>query len=224
MSSTNNVPFKPREKLSALGPQELSLAELLAVIFNTGSKQENIQLLAARISNNLEYLQQVVVQDPELIRQQLNVSQYKAQQLTAVLEVGRRLFKPAPKQNFTSPSSVFKYFGFLHQLPREEAHVLYVNIRQELLQHELLTIGSLNTLYIEPRQVLANALHYGAAGIILAHNHPSGSCEPSEADKIATEKLKEGCQIIGIKFIDHLIITKEKYFSFREQVFFTAPQ
>ena len=206
---------QPLEKLFKHGPSALSVVELLAVILTTGSKKEGVMEMAGRVLK--EYGEKALMsqKDARAIAKDLNIPEIKALQIVACSELGRRFFE----KNDTGPAlirnakDVFEHLREMRALPKEHLRGLYLNSHHKVIHDEVISIGTINSNLIHPREVFAPAIQYGAAGIILAHNHPSGSITPSQADIEITKQLVEVGKIIGINLLDHVIVSKEGFAS-----------
>lgn len=204
---------KPREKFLKLGAGALSAQELLAIILNTGSKKEGILEMSGRVLK--EYGEKALIGklDPKKISADLDIPLIKATQLVATMELGRRFFE---KKNSQMPvvrtaKDIFDYLADMRILPKEHLRGLYLNSHYKLIHDEVISIGTIDANIIHPREVFRPALEYGAVAVILAHNHPSGSPKASEADIQITKQIVEAGKIMGIKVLDHVIITKDKF-------------
>jgi DNA repair protein RadC len=167
---------QPREKLVRRGPAVLSEQELLAVILNAGSKQESVTELSNRIVK--EYGERSIFLKRMLPSSQriLNVPMVKACQIVACGELGRRLFErnTAGFVMIRTASDVYDYLKDMHSLPKEHLRGLYLNSHNRIIHDEVISIGTLTTNVVHPREVFRPAIEYSAAAIVLAHNHPSG--------------------------------------------------
>jgi len=205
---------KPREKLMKYGPATLSVAELLTVVLNSGTKREGVLAMSRRLIK--EYGDSAIVnqKDPKKMKEALGIPLVKACQVVACFELGRRFFKvSADKRPFTirTASQVFDYLKDMRDLPKEHLRGLYLDTRYQLIHDEVISIGSLTSNIIHPREVFRPALEYSASAVILAHNHPSGVAKPSEADILVTRQIVEAGKILGISLLDHVILTKTKF-------------
>ena len=205
---------KPREKLIKHGPAVLSVAELLAVILNTGTQKEDVLAMSRRLLK--EYGDSVIVtqRDPAKVRELLNIPIGKACQLVACFELGRRFFETRGSRKpivIRTASQVFEYLRDMRDLPKEHLRGLYLDNHYQLIHDELISIGTLTSNVIHPREVFRPALEYAAAALILAHNHPSGIAKPSEADLAITRQIIDAGRVLGISVLDHVIIAKGKY-------------
>lgn len=214
---------RPYEKLEKSGPENLTDAELLAIIIRTGCKNETALDLTRRIINRysegkgLLYLKKASISQLCRIR---GVGRVKAIQLKAAAELGVRLIH-AGKENgrykITSPDDVKKlYMEQLRHMSKEVFMVLVMNTRNEIIRELRISTGSLSETVVHPREVFAEVLKEPAAAIILVHNHPSGDSHASGNDKQTTNRLIEAGKILGIKILDHVIIGNGNIFSFKE--------
>lgn len=204
---------KPREKLLKYGPSVLSANELLAVLLSIGTKKENVLAMSQRLLK--EYGEKILIDQKDATRlaKALDIPQGKALQIVAALELGRRFFKRAEggALHLRTPEQVFEYLKDMRALPKEHLRGLYLNAHYQLMHDEVISIGSMTSNIIHPREVFRPALEYGSTAVILAHNHPSGVPKPSEADLEITKQLIAAGKILGITLLDHLVITKEKF-------------
>lgn len=203
-----------REKLKRFGAKNLTDAELLAILLNTGTSSFSVE----KTANNLlkQYpLRKLHLQSISEVSKLKGLGFAKACKVIASLEFGRRNALPTTDK-ITSPQSVLPYLSTIRNKKKEFALCLYLNALAEIIHSEIIALGGLNYILLEPRDVLFPAVHLPASSFILAHNHPSGNVEPSLADKKTTEKLAQAGKLLGIELIDHLIITKQAYFSFKE--------
>lgn len=204
---------KPREKLIKNGVSALSSVELLAIVFGTGTKKEEVLAMASRLIR--EYGEKGIIyqKDPTIIEKDLKIPLVKACQLIACFELGRRFFQKKPGSLITirTAQQAYNYLKEMGQLNKEQFRGLYLNSHYQLIHDEVISIGTLNASLVQPREVFRPALEYSAAGIIVAHNHPSGIIKASKADAEITDKLIAAGKILDIEILDHLIIGKNKY-------------
>jgi DNA repair protein RadC len=208
---------KPREKLIKQGPEALSVAELLAVVLNVGSKKEDVLAMSYRIIR--EYGEKSIVSEknPEKLSNDLNIPIIKACQIIACGEMGRR-FNYKDKFGSTvirNARDVFDYLYDMRSLPKEHLRGLYLNSHNRIIHDEVISIGTINVNIAHPREVFRPAIEYSSGAIVLAHNHPSGVCTPSAQDIEITEQLIKAEKIIGINILDHVIITKDSFVSIK---------
>ncbi len=206
---------RPREKLLRYGSSRLTEAELLAIIFGTGSKKEDVVSLSKKVLERLgeERLTELKMEDLSLIKE---LGQVKKCQLLALVELGRRWFGEKRKRQILQPKDIFEELREFRDKKKEYFFVFYLDTRNTEIKRELISVGSLNSNIAHPREIFEPAIRYLSAQIILVHNHPSGDSQPSEEDLELTRKIVEGGKILGIEVLDHVIITKDSYFSFAE--------
>ncbi|MEI7777745.1 MAG: DNA repair protein RadC [bacterium] len=206
---------KPRERLVKEGPAILSTAELLAIIFNTGSVKEGVLEMASRVLKDYGEKALISQTDAGKIAKDLDIPELKASQIVACAELGRRFFDKDGINRATvrTAEDVFEYLRDMQNLPKEHLRGIYLNSHHKVIHDEVISIGTVNSNLIHPREVFKPAIEYGAAAVILAHNHPSGILEPSEADVEITKQLVAVGKIIGINLLDHVIIGKDQFIS-----------
>lgn len=212
---------KPREKLVQKGKAALSDAELIAILIGSGSKNESAVELSKRIlasaGNSLNELGKLSLHQ---LMQFKGIGEAKAVSIAAALEIGRRRRGEEGQRvtKITSSQSVFELLQpTLGELTHEEFWIVYLNNANKVLLTAQLSKGGITGTLVDVRLVMKQALELGAVGLILAHNHPSGTLKPSEADKQITRKLKLAAEALDLKVLDHLIITQKRYFSFADE-------
>jgi len=211
---------QPREKLRDKGQSSLSDAELIAILIGSGNKSESAVDLSKRIlastDNNLNALGKLSLKQLMKFK---GIGEAKAISIAAALELGRRRRGETALRNnkITSSVSVFELMQpVLGDLQHEEFWIVYLNNSNNVIQKTQLSKGGITGTLVDVRLVLRHALEFGATGLILVHNHPSGTLKPSEADKQLTQKLSSAAHSLDIKVLDHLIITQKAYFSFAD--------
>ncbi|MFC4721426.1 DNA repair protein RadC [Geojedonia litorea] len=212
---------RPREKLLQKGTTALSDAELIAILIGSGNKDESAVALSQRILASADFnLNQLGKFSVQQLMQFKGIGEAKAITIAAAMELGRRRRgeEALEKKKITSSVSVFELMQpIIGELPHEEFWIIYVNNSNKVIQKQQLSKGGITGTLVDVRLVLKTALEVGATGLILAHNHPSGTLKPSEADKQLTQKLKTAAQNLDIKVLDHLIVTEKAYFSFADE-------
>lgn len=216
-----NEDDRPREKLMLKGRASLSDAELIAILIGSGSRNESAvslsQRILASVSNNLSELGRCTLAE---LMQFKGIGQAKAIAIAAALELGRRRRngEALERKKITSSRSVFEYVQpLLGDLAHEEFWVLFLNNSNKVIKSEQLSKGGITGTIVDVRLAFKQALQLGAVSIILAHNHPSGTLKPSQADIQLTKKIKTAGESLDIKVLDHLIITEKAYFSFADE-------
>ncbi len=210
----------PLEWFIRAGAASLSPAELLALILRSGSRDLNIVDTCAEIIRefSLEKLADTAQTDLQKIR---GIGKVKAMQIIAVFELNKRLhYARNFNKKIKAARDVVEYMeGRIPDETKEHLFVLHLNTKNQIMKAELVSVGTLNAALIHPREVFKSAIRESAHAIILVHNHPSGDVEPSNADKQVTALLKEASAIIQIDLLDHIIIARSEWFSFRERSF-----
>ncbi|MGM9923786.1 MAG: DNA repair protein RadC [Bacillus sp. (in: firmicutes)] len=211
---------RPRERFLREGPKSLSNQELIALLLRTGTKSESVIQLAERLISHfdgLRLLQDASIEEMTSIK---GIGEAKAIQLSAAVEVGRRINNLcyADRYVIRSPEDCANYcMDDMRFLSQEHFVCLYLNTKNQVLHKQTVFIGSLNASIVHPREVFKEAFRRSAASIICIHNHPSGDPTPSREDIEVTKRLVECGKIIGIDILDHLIIGEKKYISLKEK-------
>lgn len=205
---------RPREKLEKYGPGKLSNSELLAVLLRTGSKEINVIELSNKILKKYSSsgLVKASVKD---LKTTFGLGSTKACEIVACFELGKRLLQNKQSTLLISPEDIWKELKDLRNNKKEHFIVFFLDSRHQEIKREVISIGSINTNLVHPREVFEPAVMHLATQIIVAHNHPSGNPEPSEDDLLITNRLVEAGKIMGIEVIDHIIITKTGFLSFK---------
>lgn len=213
---------RPRERLLAQGPEALSDAELLAIYLRVGIRGKSAVDLARDLlrhfGGHLQALADAPVKHLSCVP---GIGLAKAAQLKASFELARRALaqEMAEKDTFSSPEVVRRWLQLkLGNLPHEAFMALWLNAQNQLIKAETLFSGSLTSTSVYPREVVKSALAHNAAAVILAHNHPSGVGEPSKADEMLTQTLKDALAMMDVKVLDHFIVAgSNRPFSFAER-------
>lgn len=215
------VQERPREKVLAKGVQNLTDAELLAILMGSGTRNTSAVDLARKIlggvNNNLPELGRKSVSDLQKIK---GVGPAKAISILAALELGRRRSgsQYVEKVSIKSSETVFRIFHpVLGDLDHEEFWLLMLNRANRVISRFKVSQGGLSGTVIDTRIILKKALENLASSIIVCHNHPSGNKQASDADVKITEKLKKAAEFLEIKLLDHIIIADKSYFSFADE-------
>lgn len=204
---------RPREKLLRDGAAVLSDKELLAVLLGKGTQEMDVMALAAKLVKVIDDKGlDVRIEDLNVFE---GVGDAKAALVLAALEYARRHIKPEGAK-IETPADILPHVR--HYADRKQEHFLCASINgaNEILNIRVVSIGLIDRTPVHPREVFADALADRAAAIIVAHNHPSGSLEPSTADIDITKQLKESGVILGIPLLDHIIFNRTSYYSFLE--------
>jgi len=212
---------RPREKLIARGAAALADAELLALLLRTGVAGKNVLQLAQELLDHfggLSGLLQTSAEDLKVIKGMGGDA--KRAELIAVLELARRAMAERLKERtvFDSPGAVKEYLQMhIGSRPYEVFAVLFLDAQHRLIVLEELFRGTLSQTSVYPREVVTRALHHHAAAVVLSHNHPSGSIEPSRADESLTQTLRAALSLIDVRVLDHVIVSAGQSFSMAEK-------
>jgi DNA repair protein RadC len=215
---------RPREKLIKKGPEFLSDCELLAIILRTGmgsSKKRFSALdLAKKILTEYSSLKNLLDLSLSEFLRINGIGEAKAAQIIAALELGRRAVSEKNGNNisFRCSEEVANYYiPLLKDLKKEQFRVLLLDIKNKVIKEVLISMGSLTSSIVHPREVIKPVIKESAASVIFIHNHPSGDPEPSSDDIEVTDRLCKSCGILGIDVLDHIIIAEGGYFSFKQK-------
>lgn len=205
----------PREKIVKYGPGKLSDVELLAILLRTGTKDLNVLNLSKKILQKFgkEKFVDVTIDNLKNIR---GIGTVKACEIIACFELGRRMLKDKKSSILLSPKDVWGRMEDIRGSKKEHFVIFYLDSRNQEIQREIISIGTLNASLIHPREVFESAIKNNAASIIVAHNHPSGSTDPSEDDTVISKRLSEAGKILDIEILDHIIVSKDEYKSMKE--------
>ncbi|MGI8541827.1 MAG: RadC family protein [Rubrobacteraceae bacterium] len=210
--------LRPRERLLEVGPEALSNSELLGILFGIGTREKTaVELASEVISENGDLFGLHNVSVHELVRVH-GVGEAKACIILAAVEFGKRLgrVRNVGKPVISSPADVDGLLrGRIANQDRENFVAVLLNTKNEVIESPTISVGTLSSSLVHPREVFKPAIRASAASVVLSHNHPSGKVEPSREDKEVTKRLVEAAEIIGIEVLDHVIIGEE-YFSMKE--------
>ena len=210
---------RPREKLLKRGPGALTDAELLAIFLRTGTPGKSAVDLARELLDHFGSLKALLSADQLQFCQGHGLGEAKYTQLQAVMEMAKRHFKEALQRGdaLSSPDITRAYLSAqLRGYSYEVFACLFLDNQNRVIQLVELFRGTIDAASIYPREVAKQALHHNASAVIFAHNHPSGTAEPSIADKIITEKLKQALALFEIRVLDHFIVGDGEPYSFAE--------
>lgn len=228
MSETTSFPMRfwsdddrPREKMILKGKSALSDAELIAILIGSGTRTETAVDLSKRIlsnvGNNLNELSRLTLAQLTAYK---GIGEAKAVAISAAMELARRKRASESRElsKIGSSHDVFELMQpLIGELAHEEFWILYVNNANKVLNKTQLSKGGMTGTVVDVRLVFKIALQHGATGVILCHNHPSGTLKASEADRQITRKLKSAGENLDIKVLDHLIVTENAYMSFADE-------
>ena len=212
---------RPREKLLLRGAQNLSDAELVAILLRTGKKGKSVIEIAREIINKEGNLAVLATRTVASLKKIDGIGDDKAATLAAAFELSRRILSQAKSlsnRKITSPQDIAEFFiPLLRDEIKEKFIVVCLNSSNKITSYETISVGNLNSSVVHPREVFKVAIDNSSANIILIHNHPSGNPEPSNEDIRITKKIVEAGKILDILVFDHLIIAAETYTSFVEK-------
>lgn len=210
----------PRERLFQHGPEALSNREILAILLRTGLKGENVLDIAERILTEAGGLAGLARMSVHEMTQLRGLGTAKASELKAALEIGKRSVSSNPivRPVVNSPQDIahlvmeeMRYFD------REHFRVVSLSTKNHVLGISSISVGSLNSSLVHPRECFKEAIRRNSNAIILIHNHPSGDPTPSREDIEVTKRLRDGGEILGIEVLDHVIIGDNRYISLKER-------
>lgn len=205
---------RPRELLFEHGPEYLSDVQLIAVMLGSGSRGNDVMKLSQAVLE-LYRSHPVELIEPDRFTEIEGLGNAKAAQLSAALEFSRRRMAPSAKK-ISSPSDAVPILYQYASSKKEHFLTVSLNGAHEVISMRVVSIGTLNRTIVHPREVFSDPISDHAAGLICAHNHPSGNTEPSREDIELTERLRDAGKLLGINLLDHLIISETGYFSFLE--------
>lgn len=212
--------LQPRERMQQLGPEYLSNKEILAILLRTGSHGENVLELSERILTDTGGITGLAKLTVHELRQVHGIGPAKAAQVKAALELGKRCAcaDPVSRPMINTPSDAADLvMEEMRKLDREHFRIIHLSTRNHVLGICPVSVGSLNSSIVHPRECFKDAIRRNANTIILLHNHPSGDPTPSSEDIEITRRLAEGGKILGIEVLDHIVIGDKKYVSLKEQ-------
>ena len=215
---------RPRERLLRLGSEALSAQEILALILGRGIKGESVMVTSQKLLSRFGNLKGIANASIEELTQTRGIGPAKAAQIKAALELSKRMevdVNEKPKPLLKSPEDVAAVVkSRLKGKKKEHFLVLCLDTRNRLINDKLVSMGSLDTSIVHPREVFKEAVSSSAASVIFVHNHPSGDPEPSKEDVELTKRLAKAGEIIGIDVLDHIIVCNESYLSLKAKNLF----
>jgi DNA repair protein RadC len=212
--------LRPREKAICNGVENLTDAELLAIILGSGIKGKNVLQVAGAILDNMGNFRRLAGASTAELKNIVGVGVTKATVIKACMEIARRFQQVLlmPGEVLDSCQKVFAHFHeSLRAEKREKFYCVLLDCKNRVLKNELISVGSLNMAIVHPREVFVVAIRESANKVLLVHNHPSGDAEPSPEDINITQRLQKVGYLVGIEVVDHVIIGNGRYFSFLEQ-------
>lgn len=210
----------PRERLRDLGAEHLSNQELLSILLRTGTKTTPVLEVANQILKNLDSLADFQHLSLQELQQINGIGYVKSIEIKAMIELAKRISKAEYIQKeriMSSERLARKMMLELSDQKQEHLVAIYLDTQNRIIEQRTIFIGSVRRSIAEPREILYYACKNMATSVIIVHNHPSGSPEPSENDLQFTQKMKRACEDIGIICLDHIVIGKYQYYSFREE-------
>lgn len=212
---------RPREKLLARGPGALSDTELLALLLRTGTQGRGVFQMAGEVVAHFDGLSGLLHASGDELKAIKGLGgTAKRAELMAVLELARRALAEQLKARevFSSPEAVKNYLQLhLARRPHEVFAALFLDAQNKLIAMEELFRGTLTQTSVYPREVVLKALHHHAAAVVLAHNHPSGTVQPSRADEALTQTLKAALALVDVRVLDHVIVAPGHALSMAEK-------
>jgi len=210
---------RPREKLLNNGAKALSDAELLAILIGSGSRSQSAVDLSRQIlqdmNNDLRILSQKSVVE---LTKYKGIGQAKAVSIVAAMElVRRKKFNTNDKLKINSSKQIYhEMYSLLSDIKHEEFWAIYLDRKNVIINKKQISLGGVSSTIVDTKIIFKHALDLLASGLILVHNHPSGSLIPSTQDIDLTKKIKQGSKLLDISLLDHIIIAGEKYYSFAD--------
>jgi DNA repair protein RadC len=204
---------RPRERLCGEGPEALSDQDLLSILLNSGVRGKNVTILAGELLERLD--REKGIPPVEELARLAGLGKSKAGAVVAMLEFGRRRWGAAGTR-IRQPGDIFSLIRHYADRRQERFICLSLNGAHEVLAVRIVTVGLVNKTIVHPREVYADPILDRASAVAVAHNHPSGQLEPSEEDNEITLRLESAAEILGIRFLDHLIFSEAAYYSFRQ--------
>lgn len=211
---------KPRERLLNNGKENLSNEEIIAIVLRTGTKEISSKMLATNILSkfkNISELRNANISNLTTIK---GMGKIKSIELIAAIELGKRVYETVPNiyKKYENVNKIYEGFkDLIKDEKQENFYALYFDTKQNLIDYKLLFKGTLNVTTVHPRDIFKEAFLLNAASFIIIHNHPSGDPLPSKPDVDLTNQINTISKIMGINFLDHIIIGQDKYFSFYEE-------
>ncbi len=214
------VSDRPIERLINSGAESLSNVELLTILIKSGTKQKSATTLAEEILKNIDNIHELKNLKLEQLKKIKGIGTKKAASILAALELSKRINSEINTLNdlkITNSSLVYKYYkNLIGDKLQEYFYCIYLNTSKRVIKDKLLFIGTINQSIVHPREIFKEAYLLSASGIICVHNHPAGSNFPSAEDIKLTNKLVDIGNLLGVKIVDHVIITQDNYYSFFE--------
>ena len=206
---------RPRERMKYNGVESLSNSELLAIILQKGTRKENVVDMANRLISrySFEKLSECSLNELKEIK---GIGDAKGMQILALFELSKRIKSGVIAEKVVNSSEdIAKYYmERMKGLKREHLIAVFLDSKNKIISDKVISIGTLNSSLVHPREVFKEAIKSSANAIILVHNHPSGDCGPSSEDIEITDRVREAGEMVGIKLLDHVIVGKYKHYSY----------
>jgi len=201
---------RPREKLEKYGAEKLKDSELLAILLRTGTKEMDVMKLSQKILRDFEgeKILDVTIDDLQKIH---GLGLAKSCEIVACFELGKRKLKGKKTNILLTPQDVWEAMFDIRTSKKEHFVVFYLNARNQEIERDVISIGTVSSSLVHPREVFEGAIKNNASSIIIAHNHPSGDVEPSQDDIDITKKLVHAGKILDIRVLDHVIVTDKEF-------------
>ena len=215
-SEANTAEIMPREKLALYGIEALNLPELLALVLGTGCGGRNVMELSCAIVRDYGTGGLKDLKDLDNLRALTGMPFVKASMLLASLELGRRLCGKGDEDEMTritQPADVYPLTKDMWELEQEQLRGIYLNVTSRVIGSRVLTVGTATMSVADPSTVFRPAVKLGARGVILVHHHPSGELTPSKPDVKLTKEIAAAGEVLHIKLLDHLIVTRNGFTS-----------
>ena len=209
---------KPRERFIKYGVESLSNTELLSILLRTGTKNKTVYEISNDLLNKYN-INDFSILDFNILKEEYGIGEVKAISLITALEFGKRVYNK--KENITKITNSEEAYNIIKNKienePQENFIVIYLNTKNYIIKIKKLFIGTINSSNIYPRDIFREAVRCNAYSMIISHNHPSGNIEPSYEDNYLTNTIIKLGKMMNVYVLDHLIIGKEKYYSYKEQ-------
>ncbi len=218
VSEINNALLPVQKCLAGYDITTLSDIELLSIVLNTGSAEKDVFTLAGEIFYKYNGIHGIYKTGLRELSREKGIGLKKAVKLVAAIELGKRVLSNNEFGHILdSPDKVWKYLlSDFACLKQEQFHVLVLDNKNCVIKNNLISIGTINETIVHPREIFISAIKESGCSIIVCHNHPSGNLYPSKNDEITTKRLADAGKIIGIPLLDHIIITEQGFYSFKQ--------
>jgi DNA repair protein RadC len=212
---------RPRERLQRLGAENLSAQELLAVILGKGIAHESVLITVQRLLDKFKTTRGIAEATFEELRQVRGIGQAKACQIKAAFELANRWSATVSNASISSPEDVYNELKAKARGKKKEYFwAVLLDTRNKIIKSVEISIGSLDSSIVHPRELFKEAISASASSIIVAHNHPSGNPQASQEDIKLTKRLKESGDIVGIEIVDHIILGEDRFLSMKREGLF----